>query len=78
MKRQKAIFFLLSLACSITGALYWLARTHSPWSFIILCVVMVIAVMTTTAAWYAADDQQPIEPAKTTAAADSPRKNPPG
>jgi len=54
MKRQKAIFFFLS--CSIAGALYWLAETRSPWSFIILCAVMVIAVMS-TAAWYTADDQ---------------------
>jgi hypothetical protein len=57
MKSQKAIVFLIPIGCSIIGALYSLAQTHSFWSFIILCAAMGLAVMT-TAGWYTADDQQ--------------------
>jgi hypothetical protein len=56
-QKQKAILTLLLITTGIIGALYWLAHTHSVWSFIFLCAVMIVAVMA-TAAWYTVVDQQ--------------------
>jgi hypothetical protein len=57
MNRQKAILSLALIACGIVGALYSLAHTHGPWSFIFLCAMMLIAIMATAVLYNSADQR---------------------